>query len=81
MNLSELKNSRKTVGTKQAIKAVQKGDAQKVFVASDAEPRVVMPLIELCTEKNVPIEKVDSMEELGKACGINVGTASVAVIK
>lgn len=81
MNLDQVKNSRKTVGTKQTMKAVQKGMAMKVFIADDAEPHVVVPLMELCAQMNVLVERVESMAELGRACGVDVGTASVAVLK
>lgn len=81
MDIDFLKDSKKTVGTKQTLKAVQKGIAIKVFIAKDAEPHVVMPVYDLCLEKNIEVVKVDSMAELGRACGIDVGTASVAIVE
>ncbi len=70
----------KAVGSRQVRKAISKGSAQKVFIALDAEKHVTRPLIELCQERNVQLEYVDSMEELGKACGIAVGSAAVALL-
>lgn len=81
MDIDFLKDSKKTVGTKQTLKAVQKGIAIKVFIAKDAEPHVVMPVYDLCLEKNIEVVKADSMAELGRACGIDVGTASVAIVE
>jgi large subunit ribosomal protein L7A len=72
---------KKSVGTKQTIKALEKGLAKKVFIASDAEQHVVKPLIRHCQEKGVPVVTVDSMKDLGKACGIEVGCASAALIE
>jgi large subunit ribosomal protein L7A len=72
---------RKLVGTKQAMKAVARGQAAEVYVARDADPRVVRDLIRLCEEKNVPLIYVDGMAELGRACGIQVGAASAAVLR
>lgn len=72
---------KKSVGTKQTIKALEKGLAKKVFVASDAEQHVVKPIIRHCQEKGVPVVTVDSMKDLGKACGIEVGCASAALIE
>lgn len=72
---------KKTVGTKQTTKAVQKGNARLVFVARDAEARVIEPLLALCREKGVEVVMVDSMEELGRACGIEVGSASAAILE
>ncbi|MDH7578950.1 MAG: ribosomal L7Ae/L30e/S12e/Gadd45 family protein [Bacillota bacterium] len=80
--MERLKSARKkTVGTKQTQKAVEKGQARVVYVAKDAEARVASPLLQLCAEKNVEVVMFDSMEELGKACGIKVGAASAAVIE
>ena len=80
MGLEMLKSSRKTIGTKQTMKAVEKGIVSCVFVAVDAEKRVVLPLMELCSIKGIPIEEVDSMRVLGDACEIDVGTASAAIL-
>ncbi|MDR9755167.1 MAG: ribosomal L7Ae/L30e/S12e/Gadd45 family protein [Thermoanaerobacterales bacterium] len=40
-----------------------------------------MPLVKCCQEKGVEIIYVDSMQELGKACGIKVGAASASILK
>ena len=81
MPYTRLKNStKKTIGTKQTMKAVQKNTATLVYVAGDAESHVSNPLVELCKEKGIEVVIVDSMLELGKACGIEVGSASAAVI-
>ena len=38
-------------------------------------------LLQAAKEMNVPVTRVDSMRKLGKACGIEVGAAAVAIIK
>lgn len=82
MSLEDLgKSTTKTIGTKQTVKAVQLGHAKTVFIAEDAEPHVSQPLAALCKEKEIDIVWVKSMHELGKACGIDVGAASAAIIK
>ncbi len=82
MPLEALQTTRKkTVGTKQTMKAVQKGLVQEVFVAKDADKRLVALLTNLCREKNIPVTLVPTMKELGKACGIQVGAASAAMLK
>lgn len=70
----------RTVGTKQTVKAVEKGLASVVFVARNAEERVVDPLVRLCRERGIEVAWVDDMLALGKACGIEVGTASAAIL-
>ena len=81
MTIDTLKTGLKAVGVKQASKAVERNQACVVFLALDAEGRINLPLRELCLKKNVPIEEVSTMAELGKACGIAVGAAAVAVLK
>lgn len=81
MPYDQLKDAaKKTIGTKQTTKAVQKGTAKVVYIAKDAEPRVLNPLVKLCEEKGIEVVAVDSMLELGKACGIEVGSASAAIV-
>lgn len=82
MSLESLsKSTNKTVGTKQTLKAVQAGQAKTVFVAKDAEQHVLDPLLALCREKNLNVVWVESMQELGKACGIDVGAASASIFE
>lgn len=68
------------IGTKQTVKALQSGKAKEVVVAKDADPKVVAKVASAATQVNVPILYVDSMKKLGKACGIEVSAAAVAII-
>ncbi len=82
MSLEALtKAANKTIGTKQTMKAVNSSVAKAVYVAEDAEKHVLEPLLELCRDKNVEVFWVKSMDELGAACGIDVGSASASIIK
>jgi len=81
MSLDTLKTAKKVIGVKQATKAVAKGLAQMVFIASDADKRVTQPLKELCSQQGVAMEEVSTMAELGQACAIEVGAAAAAVVK
>lgn len=81
MDKDTLKTAAKAIGAKQAAKAVERDKAQIVLLAADAETRVIQPLRDLCSKKNIAVEDVATMEELGKACGIAVGAAAVAVLK
>ncbi len=78
--MERLKTTRcRIVGTKQTTKAVERGQAQVVFVARDADPHVTRRLVALCRQQGVEVVEVDSMTVLGRACGVEVGTASAAV--
>ena len=78
---SLIKARKKTVGFKQSYKAVEKGIARLVYVARDAEEKIRRPILEICQERGIPVEEVDTMAELGKASGIQVGTSVVAIIE
>ena len=68
-------------GTNEVTKAIERGTAKLVVVAEDVEPKEItqhLPL--LCKEKAITFTTVDSKKKLGIAAGINVGTASIAII-
>lgn len=81
MSLERLKAARKkTIGTKQTAKALEKGKTRVVYVARDAEEHVTREVIRLAREKGLELVIVDSMMALGKACGIEVGAAAAAIL-
>ena len=67
------------IGTKQAIKAMKDNRVKEIVIAEDADSRVTNKVLELAQELSVPVITVDSMAKLGKACGIDVGAAAVAI--
>lgn len=80
--LGNLKNaSNKTVGMKQTLKAIQGGSALQVFLAEDVDDYITQRIEDLCQHYGVRVIKVDTMNELGKACGISVGAATAAILK
>jgi len=81
MDCSELRRIKtKVVGINQTLKAVKGGKAKRVYLARDVEPRLAEPVYQLCQEKKIPVIEVNSMAELGVACGIKVKAAAAAVI-
>ncbi len=72
---------KKAVGSKETLKVVERGHAKVVFVAVNAERRVIEPVIRACLARGTPVEEVATMRELGRACGITVNCASAAVIE
>lgn len=67
------------IGKKQTMKTVELGEAAQVIVAQDADPRMVRDIVELCTRHHVELVYMDTMRNLGNACGIGVNAAMVAV--
>ncbi|UHA71696.1 ribosomal L7Ae/L30e/S12e/Gadd45 family protein [Paenibacillus sp. 481] len=76
-----IQDSNVRIGAKQTLKMVELGKAIQVFVAEDAEPKVTSKVIALCQKQGVKLTYVSTMLELGKACNIEVGAATAAVIE
>lgn len=72
---------RRTIGKNQTTKVLMQQSALFVILARDAETRVTQPVLTLAESKGVPVVWADSMTELGKACGIEVGAAMAAVLE
>ncbi|GLY12792.1 50S ribosomal protein L7ae-like protein [Bacillus badius] len=68
------------IGTKQTVRALERDQAQQVMIAADASPFLRKKVEDLAKQKAVPFTYVDSMLKLGKACGIDVKAAAVAII-
>ncbi|HHY71845.1 MAG TPA: 50S ribosomal protein L7ae-like protein [Bacillus bacterium] len=67
------------IGSKQTLKAIKEKEVLEVIIADDADRRVTNKVLLAAKENGIPIVKVDSMKKLGKACGIEVGAATVAI--
>lgn len=68
-------------GVNEATKAIERGIAKLVVVADDVDPpEIVMHMPLLCEEKKIPLVKVPSKSELGRAAGLDVPTAAVAIV-
>lgn len=78
---SILRGSKTAVGLKQVRKAVAKKCVLAVFVGADADEWAVEPLVNECRIYGVPVSDIFNMKELGRACGIDVSAAAVAVLK
>ncbi|MEC3758622.1 50S ribosomal protein L7ae-like protein [Bacillus halotolerans] len=68
------------IGTKQTVKALKRGSVKEVVVAKDADPILTSSVITLAKDNGIAVSMVDSMKKLGKACGIEVGAAAVAIM-
>ena len=79
--LRELMNQDRVVGVKQSRRAIREGRVDRVFLAANADPALTGPIGLLCQEQGIPVVDEFSMEELGRAAGIQVGAAVVAVLR
>ena len=68
-------------GTNETTKAVERGNAQLVYVAEDVSPEeIVMHLPEIAEEKAIPVVFVETQDDVGHAAGLEVGSAAAAIV-
>jgi 50S ribosomal protein L7Ae len=68
-------------GTNEVTKAVERGDAAIVIMATDVTPpEILAHMPALCDERNVAFVYVPSKAELGNAIGLEKPTASIAIV-
>lgn len=79
-DLTVLTKTKVIVGSKQLRKALENGRARCVYLAMNADPAITEPLEAKCGEKGIPFTWVRTMQDLGKACGIEVGAAAAAAV-
>ncbi|EAZ83455.1 YbxF [Bacillus sp. B14905] len=79
MSYDKVRTSQTIIGTKQAVKAMRAGSVKELLVALDADNWVTDLAISFAREIGIPVILVESKKELGKACGIHVGAAVVAI--
>ena len=79
--IQELSGPNKVVGAKQVRRALRDGRAARLFMALDADPRMLQPLVQEAVNRQVPVSQVPTMKDLGTACGIAVGAAVAVLVK
>lgn len=68
-------------GSNEVTKMVERGLARMVVMSEDVQPEEILAHLPiLCEERNVPYVYVPAKQELGKAAGLEVPTASVAIV-
>ncbi|MEG2741952.1 MAG: ribosomal L7Ae/L30e/S12e/Gadd45 family protein [Clostridium sp.] len=70
----------KVVGIKQTAKALKNNLGSKLYVAKDADSKLLEPILKLAVENSLEVIHVDTMKELGTLCGIDVSAATALVI-
>ena len=80
--MDRLKSSKKRIiGFKQTTKAIKEGRVTKVYIAKDADDSIKNNIVEVCSGKNLQIVYVNTMKELGEACGIEVKASTASLQK
>ena len=70
----------KVIGIKQAVKAIKNGEGKVLYVAKNADSKLIDPIISLAYEKSIEVSYVETTKELGRLCGIEVGSAAALLL-
>lgn len=80
--MERLKNAeRKVTGMKQVLRGLKNGELSLVYVAEDADTFLFQRVSGTAEECRIPVIRVASMKELGKACGVDVAAAAAGIVK
>lgn len=67
-------------GINETTKCIERGQAKLVAIAGDVDPpEITMHIKPLCEEKKIPYVEIPSKSELGRAAGLQVSCAGIAV--
>jgi large subunit ribosomal protein L7Ae len=67
-------------GTNETTKAIERGLAKLVLIATDVQPpEVVAHLPLLCEDKRIPYVFISTKKKVGEAAGLEVGAAAACV--
>lgn len=78
----ELSCTRKRVaGLKQVLRCAHLSMLEKVYIAKDADEEIIKRLACACERHGIPADSSHTMQQIGGACGIDVGSACAGVLK
>lgn len=72
---------KKVIGIKQCTKLLKSNEGKVLYVAKDANAKLILPIIQLAKEKNIKIVEVSTMKELGKIGGIDVKSSAILTLE
>ena len=79
LSLNELAVPNRVTGERQVRRMLKAGRLQKLFLAEDADPSVIKNLEEEARRMNIPVERVENMVRLGRACAITRGASAAGI--
>ena len=74
-------SARRVVGARQVLRAIKSGTLAQAFIARDADPLVTRPIVDACEKGGIRFTEIETMAQLGTACGIGVKASVAGVIK
>lgn len=71
----------KVIGIKQCKKAITNREGKILYIAEDADMKLLESLVEIAKQNNIEVRFIESMRILGKMCGIDVGASATMILK
>lgn len=75
-----LEEKNKVVGVNQVKRAISSARVSQVYIAKDADKKIKDEISILCEKEQIPIIKIETMKDLGDACGIDINAATAALL-
>ena len=75
------KRAMRVVGVRQALRAIRDQNAEAVYLAMDAAPRMRQQVEQEAQANGVPLHLVATMEELSALCRVDVPSAAAAILR
>lgn len=75
------KAKHRVAGFRQVMKGLGDDSLKVVFLALDASPMLQVQIRQAANERQLPLETISSMEELGQMCRLDVPCAVAAIKK
>ena len=72
---------KKVIGIKQCTKLLKSGEGKVLYVAKDANAKLISPIIQLANEQKIDFVAITKMKELGKISGIDVKSSAVLTLE
>lgn len=79
--VARLSTGDKVVGIKQVKRALNSQEVEVLYLAEDSDEDLQNQILDLAIKNDVQVIKLETMKELGIACGIDVSAASAALLK
>ena len=73
--------ARRVVGARQVLRAIAAGEVAHAWIARDADPFVTRPVVDACEKSGVRYTEIETMAQLGAACGIDVRASVAGALK
>lgn len=72
---------KKVIGIKQSTKAIKNNEGKTLYVAKDADEKLIKPLVKLAEQRGIEIKTIETMKTLGIMCGIQVKASATLILE